>query len=169
MISLANLPPLGQAGVNRLHSTLRRIRREVEDAGVSTPPDTNVRSHSVDLLAPQLRKSVPSLIPGLTWNEMFSRNTFLSYSFPDADNRPCVFPAAQGFQSLSLPCRFIVTGTCHGALRNSVRSGVSIARGADSLTQTKKLPAPNRALRETCFTCVACQPQPPVVQALQKV
>jgi hypothetical protein len=160
---------MGQAGVNRLHSTSRRIRRQVEHAERTSPPDKNVSNHPVEALSPRIRTSVRSLIPGLAWKTMFSRTALLSYSFAAGDRRHGRFPAAQTTESHLLLYRSTVSAACDGAMHNPALASVLMTTGLESQSQSKNLPAHGCALPEACFTDVSLQPQQFTVPALQKV
>ena len=149
---MLTVPPLGQAGGKRLHFTLHltlcRIRRRKQRIDVQANLNKQDRNTPLDFTALHSLKSARALTLGLTLKPMFPRTIFSPYRL-----------AAR--QRGGFACS--VTG------RSSICSNVPADPGPSRETLSRKPLAEDCAPLLPCFSCVAHQPQRPVVKALQKV
>jgi len=169
-----------------LHLILRRNWREKQSTELPSAPRNANRDRCCDFAALLSLKSAHALNPGLTFKPMFRRTIFSphrlvarqsgGYAFPVATavtrlQYPEPQPANGSFTKKKPPCKTLerAPGLWSRSSRNSFCSTVSASREPSPETLSRKPLAQDSALLEPCFSCVAHQPQQPVVQALQKV
>ena len=176
MILLRTVPPLGQAGVKRLHPTWRRIRRHKQRREPLALLNKQDFSLSFDFTALPFLKSRRLHDPGLSFKPMFAWGICNPHLIATERSGTCAFPVATATsQSLhlepQLPVGFLTRKKLHRemlatARKSWNRSGCSSRFLAVPLssptvpnTLCGKSLAHVRALHAPSFFHVARQPQ----------
>jgi len=186
MILLLSVSPVGQAGVKRLHLTLRRIRRYEPRSGSFALLNRQDLDLSSAFTALPFSKRRQLRNPGLKNKPMYNRGKFHSRLLAASRNGTCtsslatavsefphVKPQSPGtFFLKEIPVSETPQGhaelfTCFG--RNSICFTVSSSPAPAAEALGKRPIAIVCAFPEPCFSRVARQPQQPVVQALKKI
>ncbi len=186
MILLLFVSPMGQAGVKRLHPTLRRIRRHEQRSGPFAAINRRDFNLCFAFTALPFLNSRQLHNTGLTSKPMNTREKFNSHLHASQETDTCIFSEAQAGPQL-----FCAEQTSRAAifLKEMQPSEVPEVhrewstrpvRYTMCFTTTLGKAPIAQALRkrpftivcvfnEPCFIRVARQPQQPVVQALKKI
>ena len=179
--------PMGQAGVKRLHPTLRRIRRHEQRSGPFAPIDNRrYFNHCFAFVALPFLNRRQLHNTGLTIEPMNNWGKLNPHLHASPETVTCIFWEAQ-----ASPRLFCAKRPSHMAIflkekqpsaAPEVRGGLSSRSGryTTCFTATSGKAPIIQALRkrpftivcvfnEPCFIRVARQPQQPVVQALKKI
>jgi hypothetical protein len=178
MILLLSLPLLGQAGVKRLHPTLRRIRRHDQRSVSFAPLNNQVLCHYFAFTAPpfSIRRRLRN--QGRKSEPMYNHGNLSSHPPAALQSGTCTFSLATSVFELPVaepqsPGTFILKEkpTCEALAGNRelrTRSGrdsvffcVSLDRAPVAEACRKKPLLVIRVFLEPCFFCVARQPQQP--------
>ncbi len=160
MISLATpFSSLVQAGVDRLHLTLRRIRREKHCTELLSPLNTEHGNPFFAISASHYLEGGHSLRSGLEFKLIYLGTVFFPDLLTGHRKGAYTFPAAKRFNRMPLPCRRRAGRAGRQYGRNFTGCKVSISIGSTPETIRKDPLAPIPALPEPCFTRVAHKPR----------
>jgi hypothetical protein len=186
MILLLSVSPLGQAGVNRLHPTLRRIRRHKQRLGSFAPLNKQVISLCFAFIALPFSERRRLRNPGLKSEPMYNWGKLTSHLLAAAQSGGCAFSSATAVSQVrraetqSPRASFLNDKPTYEKRlgnrewrtrsgRNSICFIVSLGTGPVPEALDRRPIALIYAFHETCFSRVARQPQQPVVEALETI